>query len=161
VPCKPYSTRVNVYRAIRLVMGDFASRVRVWGSWFDVLVWYLRFFTKSLFVDEWYYVPSRDDFEAMLEEWRRRLQSLRYIGDRFDCDDYAVAFKAFASEYGCWNSVGFVGGILCVDGECVGHAWNLALVHDNGAVRVVHVEPQVGDYIEESDWSYRPQFTFM
>ena len=61
-----------------------------------------------------------------------------YLAESWDCDNFAVAFTASANQV-LGNSVG-----VMVD-VSASHAYNAVLTHDDGAVRVVFVEPQTDE----------------
>ena len=71
-------------------------------------------------LDGRYYVPTLETFKKMVEwDWT---DAKKYELDRFDCDKYAVTFKArMAFEFGV-NSIGVV---VDYDG---GHAYNVVVV---------------------------------
>ena len=42
--------------------------------------------------DEKYFCPSIDDIKSLLE--KNKLDTQKYIEEKFDCDDYAILLKA-------------------------------------------------------------------
>ena len=62
----------------------------------------------------------------------------QYLAESWDCDNFAVALTANANKY-LGNSVG-----VMVD-VSASHAYNAALVHDDGAVRIMFIEPQTDE----------------
>ena len=73
-------------------------------------------------LDGRYYTVSLEDFKRMIDwDW---VDAKRYELEKFDCDDYAMLFKArMAFEFGV-NAIGYV-----IDWSA-GHAYNVVLVED-------------------------------
>ncbi|NPA98167.1 MAG: hypothetical protein GXO43_02200 [Crenarchaeota archaeon] len=119
----------------------------------------------ALLMDDSYYIPSKALFEAVDRTGVQKF--LEYRKDVFDCDDFAWAFKAYASEAFLLNSVGFVvGKVRMPNGEEGLHAWNIALVEEHGKTVVYTVEPQTDVYSKGlfttiDGWEYQPMLIIM
>ena len=84
-------------------------------------------------LDSRYWTVDKTTFEAMVKSgwsWRRS-----YLAEKFDCDDFAVAFKGRMAELFGINSVG-----IMIDWSSK-HAYNI-LILDDGSVHAF--EPQAG-----------------
>uniref|UniRef100_A0A6M3L3R3 Agglutinin C-terminal domain-containing protein n=1 Tax=viral metagenome TaxID=1070528 RepID=A0A6M3L3R3_9ZZZZ len=84
---------------------------------------------------------SLDDLSVLFQ-----YEQLPYMADFYDCDDFALVFKASASKLE-FNTVGLVIGLL--DGKW--HVWNCA-VCDEG---VFQIEPQQARVFKR-DSKYKP-----
>jgi len=118
-------------------------------KWYWKLLRYIMFFFRSWFFDLKYKTISLSELEQILREYDQYLKryKLEYEIDYFDCDDYAVTFKAFATRRTKANSVGIAIGIVSKPDEGIlgGHAWNIVIL-DNG--NIVFVEPQTREWFE-------------
>ena len=106
--------------------------------------WSKLFFNrKSWFFDTLYYPIEYNTFKQLLEEYKKPLSGLSYKYEVFDCDDFAEFFavwmKLRTGTNGCGVALGTYNG--------GGHAWNVCLVNDGKANKVVFVEPQSGEEI--------------
>lgn len=84
-------------------------------------------------LDGRYWTVDKNTFEAMVKAgwvWHRR-----YLTDRYDCDDFAVGFKARMAEVFGVNAVGIV-----VDYGAK-HAYNMVILSDG---TIEGFEPQAG-----------------
>ena len=84
-------------------------------------------------LDQKYYTVDKKTFEAMVKAgWSLRP---KYLVDRFDCDDFTVAFKGRMAELFGINSIG-----IMIDWGA-SHAYNIVILAD-GSVNAF--EPQAG-----------------
>ena len=89
------------------------------------------------------------------------LPELAYTPERFDCDDFAFLFKALLVKHTGANCGFFSGGAIFEDDSYLGnHAYICVLL----PTRIVFVEPQIGEVLEDCDgriyandinWEYR------
>lgn len=86
-------------------------------------------------MDSVYWAPSRDGFETIRNERGTQNSWLPYTTDRFDCEDFASAFRTYATrDYGV-NTVGIV-----VDWSAdPTHSYNIILLANDD---VLLYEPQ-------------------
>jgi len=99
---------------------------------------------KSQIYDSEYYIVRYEELEEFNEYWvSEYLSKLDYLSERFDCDDFAMLYKALAVMITKKNGFIFVVGKLYgSDGKFLGyHAWVLVIT-DRGWY---FVEPQTGD----------------
>jgi hypothetical protein len=85
-------------------------------------------------LDKTYYATDLDTFRRIVEwDWT---DTRKYLVDRFDCDEFAMYFKARVSiDFGI-NAIGVV-----VD-YSAGHAYNIVIIKDRQGVRWYLYEPQ-------------------
>ncbi len=62
-------------------------------------------FAIKLYLDKKYWIPDMLELLDLIAEWKKK--RVEYVKDRFDCEDFARAFKCFMTENGI-NSVGYV-----------------------------------------------------
>lgn len=90
-------------------------------------------------VDRIYYCLSDDLCNELLQEIGTN--HIKYVNERFDCDDFASYFRSLASVKFGTNSVGL---ILDISGE---HSYNTVLTCNNSVLEVKIVEPQTDKII--------------
>lgn len=126
----------------------------------------MLFGVKSIFFDIMYKTLNDTDIIKLLDDYRRVIEEnkLSYEFEYFDCDDFALLFKAFASMKYRTNGVGLAIGLVKLpDGSIGGHAWNIAVRSD---LTIVHIEPQTcevlkrvnGRVISEDGFEYMLQY---
>lgn len=94
-------------------------------------------------LDARYFLCSQSDFLNIVAwDW---VDSIKYVPERFDCDKFAVAFKAHVNMYFHINNVGLV-----IDYRG-GHAYNLVIFPDG---KIMLVEPQNDNVF---CWTKRPE----
>jgi len=101
-------------------------------------------FLRSQLYDAEYYEVSIEELREFNEYWvRNYLSRIEYTPETFDCDDFAMLYKALAVMHTGKNSFFVaVGKLYGRDGKFLGyHAWVAALT-DAG---VKFIEPQTGD----------------
>lgn len=114
------------------------------------LAYMLTYLLKSWYMDEYYYPCTLEELQKVIEFYKEFIEKehVKYIVDRFDCDDYAKLFSAIASALLKKNSIGIAIGKLYLieNGEKVFlgyHAWNIALVLNNKQqIEILFIEPQ-------------------
>jgi len=148
---------VTSAQLIAIVLQKFKDQ---WGNtWISKLLWIFRriiFFARSWFFDIFYYSIKLEDLEDALEDWKTQvLDDISYLPEVFDCDDFAQLFKIWLMEWAKdnlnqhINGVGLALGIVSKDGKVLGgHAWNIVLVSTDEGMKLVYVEPQLGEIIE-------------
>ena len=113
-------------------------------------------------------VRQGDDYFEVLTESKAKsiwedsgLNDYKYKESIFDCDDFALCYKAQAAKASYNNpnpsgayAVGVIWGDPPVKGDC-GHAVNVFVDFD-GSIKIL--EPQNGTVIEGKDWKYKPIF---
>jgi len=107
----------------------------------------ILFNIRSWFFDLFYFPLSKKQLSKLLDDFKRYLEEycLHYENELFDCDDFALAFKHFATVHFKTNAVGVALGMLKKDGKVLGgHAWNVVLL---GNGNIVYVEPQTCEII--------------
>jgi len=89
---------------------------------------------RWLRLDHYYYATDPESFRRIVEwDWT---DTRRYTTDRFDCDKFALYFKArLALDFGV-NAVGVV-----LDYSSA-HAYNLVILKSNGRTQWMLFEPQ-------------------
>lgn len=104
------------------------------------------FFEHSWIFDYYYIVPLKSELDEFLSKWREdTLPNLAHKIDLFDCDDFAELFAVEAKKQLNINSVGIALGLIEAYGVYTWHAWNVAIVNDNGELKAVCIEPQLGE----------------
>jgi len=115
---------------------------------FEKLLNVVLFLLRGWLFDIVYYSVSEKEFNTVVQEYRRWVEKneLIWTVDRFDCDDFAVTFKAIASGILKKNSVGIAIGML-YKGDMLlgGHAWNIVLLEDD---KILFFEPQTLELFE-------------
>jgi len=122
----------------------------------------LLFGIRSHFYDLKYYPCTEDQLETFLKYWRREvLPELAYTPERFDCEDFAFLFKALLVKHTGANCGFFSGGAIFEDDSYLGNHGYICVLLPS---RVVFVEPQIGEILEDCDariyapdinWEYR------
>jgi len=123
------------------------------------ILWVFRrllFFMRSWFFDIFYYSIKLEDLEDALEDWKTQvLDDISYLPEVFDCDDFAQLFKIWLMQWAKnnlnqhINGVGLALGVVSKEGRILGgHAWNIVLVSTDEGMKLVYVEPQLGEIIE-------------
>lgn len=136
---------------VGVVVSLYAEKVK--GFWHKVL-----YYCKSMFFDQYYVPIGKGKLEEIVKEWRKILENLHYVSEVFDCDDYASYFKAWATANYNVNAFAIcLGEVRFLDVKGY-HAWNGVLVNDNGKVKVIYFEPQLGEFFEKETtdkWEYK------
>lgn len=113
------------------------------------------FYEYSWIFDYYYFVPLKSELDEFLSKWREdTLPNLAYKIDLFDCDDFAELFAVEAKKQLNTNSVGIALGLLEAYGAYTWHAWNVAIVNDNGDLKAVCIEPQLGEPVSCTGTSF-------
>jgi hypothetical protein len=102
---------------------------------------FLLFNFRSWFFDLNYKSFTRREFETAVRHFMDFIESynLHYEFEYFDCDDFALLFKALTSAKLNSNAVGLALGLLYRDDVMLGgHAWNVVLINDE----LYYFEPQ-------------------
>lgn len=114
-----------------------------------IIRWIRRFFFYSRLhiFDMVYYIVSYDDMVEIVRDWIENIRpQLEYYMDVFDCDDFAVLFKAYVGFKYLLNSVSVNIGYLYRLGELLGgHGWNGFIYYiDNPLenLKLAYIEPQ-------------------
>lgn len=113
---KRVERRVSAQELLRAWGAGRAARLSVWA------------------VDSHYFALPAKTWDRVIQY--TGVDAGRYEPERYDCDDFAVAFKAAVSRKLKVNGVGYV---IDVSG---GHAYNALLVADGDGVAVSFLEPQ-------------------
>ena len=106
------------------------------------ILYVLLFNFRSWFFDIFYKSFSQETFNALVQRYRDFIENydLQYEFEYFDCDDFALLFKALSSAWFNNNGVGLAIGLVYKDGKLLGgHAWNLVLIND----KIYNFEPQI------------------
>ena len=164
---KLFSVPVTQAQVYAMAMSKFHDQFS--GSWAKKLLYIFKrvlFVIRSQLYDLEYNSIPLWLLEEALKEWRKQvLDRLHYVGESFDCDDFARHFMVWLKDWICgngiicsfappseqikqFNGVGMAIGLLFKDGELLGgHAWNIVLVtDDSGEPMLVYVEPQIGEW---------------
>ena len=89
---------------------------------------------QVLMADRLFWATSRAHWNEIIRE--TKVDKVRYIAERSDCDNFAIAFSGIVSlKYGI-NTAGIV------FDESGGHAYNIICVIENGKVSLEVLEPQ-------------------
>jgi len=116
----------------------------VWNQYsnpFKKLVSTLLFNLRSWLFDLYYKSFNNETLSIAIQYFRDYIEShnLHYEFDFFDCDDFALLFKALTSARMNTNAVGIALGLIYKDNQLLGgHAWNIILL--NG--ELWYFEPQ-------------------
>jgi len=108
----------------------------------------LLFLVRQWIFDTMYYGVTREEFSKAVQEYKKWIDEheLVWTSDRFDCDDFAVTFKAIATSILKKNSVGIAIGALYKDKQLLGgHAYNVVLFDDG---TIMFFEPQTQELFE-------------
>ena len=164
---KLYSVPVTQAQVYAMAMAKFNDQFQ--GSWVKKLLYIVRrilFVIRSQLYDLEYNTIPEWLLKKALQEWKSKvLDNLHYVGESFDCDDFARHFMVWLKDWVCgngiicsfapeneqikqFNAVGMAIGLLFKDGQILGgHAWNIVLItNSNGEAELVYVEPQIGEY---------------
>jgi len=132
-----------------IYINQFSRLKKIWA--------YFDFDSKQFITDENYYIPSVSELNQFIDVWiKQYLPSMHYNYDVEDCDDFAMTFKVEAQRFFGYkyNGIGFAWGLLCYEGSCGGHAWNIVLLSDYGygldkyGFGIVFIEPQLGEILQ-------------
>jgi len=116
----------------------------IWGQYKNIVrkaVNTLLFNFRSWFFDLNYESFTRQSFDVAVKYFADFVEShnLHYEFEFFDCDDFALLFKALTSAKLNINAVGLALGELYEDETLLGgHAWNVVLIDDE----LYYFEPQ-------------------
>ena len=92
------------------------------------------------FLDRKLFVINKEHWKEIIAE--TRVDAVRYVSERTDCDDYAKAFSGIvALRYGV-NSAGIV-----ID-TAGAHAYNLLAVDTRDGVKINAFEPQSDSFVD-------------
>ena len=110
--------------------------------------------SKIWFADrDYYYVTIEEMKDIILHDW---VDKKKYLKEKFDCDDFALVFKAHLAERFNINAVGLARSIKISDantGEHIGyHRANVFFADDNGVIKLYFLEPQTDKMVEV--WGY-------
>jgi len=164
---KLYSVPVTQAQVYAMAMKKFNDQFQ--GSWIKKLLYVVKrilFIIRSQLYDLEYNTIPEWLLQKALQEWRKQvLDKLKYIGETFDCDDFARHFMVWLKDWingsgiicefapkneqiKQFNAVGMAIGLLFKDGELLGgHAWNIAIITNNsGEPELVFIEPQTATY---------------
>jgi len=113
-------------------------------DWKSKLSKLFTFALRSWFFDLYYESCTYEEIQKVITKFRNQMLShLHYIPENFDCDDFACAFKAFATMELMRNSVGIaIGAVYDQNGQLLGyHAWNIVILTGGS---LMYIEPQSG-----------------
>ena len=91
--------------------------------------------------DVFYKTFNKDTFNAAVDYFKDYVEShnLHYEFDFFDCEDFALLFKAIIAAKMNTNAIGIAIGLVYKGGKLLGgHAWNIVLINDE----LYYFEPQ-------------------
>jgi len=95
---------------------------------------------KRMTLDNKYWVCSKETFMKLVKwVW---VSKMKYVGDRYDCDNFAFTFKALVGLIWGLNNVGVV-----ID-TTGGHAYNI-IIFDDGSWELF--EPQSGRFVKPGE----------
>ncbi len=102
--------------------------------------------TYMKYNDRNYFVLTKDSLAKLISDWKKR----KYIKERWDCDNFAYAFKVYcmlASEYeaNAEICVGRVSIVYKEEGETRRHALNLVLYIEDDNYHLSFFEPQTSE----------------
>jgi len=101
----------------------------------------LLFNLRSWLFDAYYKSFYDDTLNAAIQLFNEYLEShnLHYEFDYFDCDDFALLFKALVASKMNSNAAGIALGLIRKGDELLGgHAWNIILLNN----KLYYFEPQ-------------------
>jgi len=106
---------------------------------------------QRFLVDATYWLTDLDGMKKLIKfDWTDKKQ---YRADRFDCEDFAFAFKTHASEYWELTAVAWVWGAVYEGKTFLGlHAWNVITVKEGDDLKAYHYEPQTDQYSETGEF---------
>lgn len=129
----------NIYRYYRVPKQSF-RRNDVFNAVGRLTQWNPN--VKIMALDGSYLVTDLASWERTLGNFWESQKD--YIGDTYDCDDFAFWMKAWASGMGI-TGVGVV-----IDNSAV-HAYNVGVLNFGGQLIAQFIEPQTGLWVEKSD----------
>jgi len=100
--------------------------------------------SKIWFADhDYYYVTIEEMRDIIKYDWTDKKE---YLKEKFDCDDFALVFKAHLAERFNINAVGLARGVK-IDSISTGepkgyHRANIFFADDNGVIKLYFFEPQ-------------------
>ena len=94
-------------------------------------------------LDKTYRVAPEAIVRRMVE--RSKVDDRKYVAERFDCDDFALLFKAECARWWRLNSVGMVADFSG------GHAYTAVLTHADGVLSWIVIEPQSDGIVQRGD----------
>ena len=109
---------------------------------------------KVWFADhDYYYVTIEEMKDIILHDW---VDKKKYLSEKFDCDDFALVFKAHLAERFNINAVGLARSVKINDlktGKPKGfHRANIFFADDNGVIKLYFLEPQTDKVVQI--WGY-------
>lgn len=104
-------------------------------------------------VDSKYYTIPVDLWHTVLQY--TGVDQGQYRPERYDCDDFSIAFKAACSRKLAVNGVGLVADVSG------GHAYNLLLAHEGEELKVLFMEPQSDHLVIQNQQQYAMQSGFI
>jgi len=116
----------------------------VWNQYsnpFKKIIASLLFNFRSWLFDLFYKTFNRETLNIAVQYFKDYIEShnLHYEFDYFDCDDFALLFKALTTARFNTNAVGIALGLVYKDNELLGgHAWNIVLLNNE----LYYFEPQ-------------------
>ncbi len=163
---KLYSVPVTQAQVYAMAMQKFHDQFS--GSWIKKLLYIVKrilFVIRSQLYDLEYNTIPEWLLKQALQEWKSKvLDKLHYVGETFDCDDFARHFMVWLKDWingngiicefapkneqiKQFNAVGMAIGLLYKDGRLLGgHAWNIVLItNSDGEPELVYVEPQIAE----------------
>ena len=108
-------------------------------------------YDKLYFADRWYPIIDWNTMQNIIKfSWVDRKA---YTKDVFDCDDYALAFRAHVSEVYNINSVALAKHIKVItgDGEEIWHRACIVLVVEDHILKAFLLETQNDGFVEITD----------
>jgi len=110
---------------------------------------------RLMFADNDYYYLTIQEMKDIIEfDWTDQKV---YVKERYDCDDFALTFKAHLAERFNINSIAWARSIELKDietGEHIGwHRANVFLASDNDVMKLYFLEPQTDKVVEVKDYN--------
>jgi len=147
-----------------VLMPELAARVidkvaQTADKWYIKLIRMILFGVRSQFFDMRYKTATISELHRMLDDYWKWLEEheKQYLNEFFDCDDFALTFKAFTTMKYNTNAIGMAIGIVRdKQGNLLGgHAWNIAILPTK---TIVFIEPQTKEVFmgneTQDGWKY-------
>jgi len=100
--------------------------------------------------DSYYVAYTVDAWAEILIDVIKNMPS--YVGQEFDCDNFALLTAARVMERYSSNAIGIAIG----DSPMGAHAWNIFITWEDSEARIRFYEPQTGEVMElENDQGYK------
>ena len=131
----------------------FEPKVLDWRQFMELHRKYFGENVYAILYDGKYHVPRKDALiQFIRDNW---LDKRRWLEDVYDCDNFALSFKAYLAEIGLINACGFAVGEVrdAKTNQLLGyHAFNVLSFYDEtGEVKLVMFEPQTDEIAEIKD----------